>query len=89
MPIISISFYMVLIRIAMKRKNMDRVLTTLRGIAPLEPRETGYGMKPSQAQISQFSKKDLTSHQPRSHNIEKELPAGPRHIQGSRGAYQV
>ncbi|KAI9461380.1 hypothetical protein HD554DRAFT_2028332 [Boletus coccyginus] len=77
MPIISISFYMVLVRIAMKRKNMDRVLTTLTWVAPLEPRETAYGMRPSQARVSQFSKRDSTSHQPRSQDIEKEPSAGP------------
>ncbi|KAI9461386.1 hypothetical protein HD554DRAFT_1522177 [Boletus coccyginus] len=61
MPIISIAFYMVLIRIAMRRRNTDRVPSSQRGMAPIDSQEASSGTKRLQVHVSQFSKNESTA----------------------------
>ncbi|KAI9461345.1 hypothetical protein HD554DRAFT_2176309 [Boletus coccyginus] len=57
-PIISIAFYMVLIRVAMRRRNMDHVLTSL---LPIGSYGMSNGRRRLQVHISQFSRTDSTT----------------------------
>lgn len=56
MPIISIAFYMVLIRIAMKRHGMDASIP-LAGVTESRSRSI-YGTRQLEVHISQFSRSD-------------------------------
>lgn len=62
-PIISITFYMVIIRIAMGRQNRSRVLTTREGSTSETDRgDSGYyPLKPLQVHISRFTHTDSAS----------------------------
>ncbi|KAG1805442.1 uncharacterized protein BJ212DRAFT_866514 [Suillus subaureus] len=62
MPIISIAFYMVLIRIAINRNRNRRCLSTVGTIAETEQGDLQeYPMKPLQVHISRFTRSDSTS----------------------------
>ena len=65
MPIISIAFYMVLIRIAMRRNSKNVPVSTTRNTSRThatdsESQGTTYGMRPLQVYISQFSGDEST-----------------------------
>ena len=61
MPIISIAFYMVLIRIAMKRQNIVHHLsTTLKGTATIGSQVAVRGMRSPQVHLPQLSRSDST-----------------------------
>ncbi|KAI9567152.1 hypothetical protein HD554DRAFT_2322831 [Boletus coccyginus] len=68
-PIISIAFYMVLIRVAMGQRNCSS--GTGRGMTPVESRDS---MRTLQVHVSQFSRSDSTpSHPIGNHEVEKGL----------------
>ena len=58
-PIISIAFYMVLIRIGMRRRKARLDSSALSGTTPVQSQGTSYGMKPLQVHISRFSRNDV------------------------------
>ena len=76
MPIISIAFYMVLIRIAMRRKNTDHVSASLRGMVPIESHGASNGRRGLQVHISQFSRTDSTAlNQFQNRDVERDPPS--------------
>ncbi|KAI9455616.1 hypothetical protein HD554DRAFT_2240122 [Boletus coccyginus] len=86
MPIISIAFYMVLIRVAMGQQTVYHFSSAARGTAAIESHDTSYGMRPMQVHISQFSRNDSTPpYQPRNQEVEK----GPRPSTHKARTYEV
>jgi len=86
MPIISIAFYMVLIRVAMGQRNVQHFSSAARGTAAGESQDTSYGMRALQVHISQFSRNDTTPpYPPGNQGVEK----GPRPSTHKAGTYEV
>ncbi|KAI9461350.1 hypothetical protein HD554DRAFT_2292026 [Boletus coccyginus] len=87
MPIISIAFYMVLIRVAMRRRNMEHVSTSL---LPIESYGASNGRRRLQVHISQFSRTDSTAlNQFQNRDVERD-PLSLTHKGESAGsAYEA
>lgn len=90
MPVISIAFYMVMIRIALKKMDISwRLSASFRRTSVSH--DTSHGLRPLQAHITQFSACDSMPYRLENQNAERDLRRSsiPREKEVSGDTYVV